>query len=90
MTTLTKNEVLLEGLPLEAPELSHENHGTRFYRILLQVPRLSGTPDVLPVLLPEPLLGSVSPDVPLRVRGQLRSYNNRSGVGNRLVLTVYA
>ena len=81
MTTQTRNEVLLEGIALEAPALSHENHGTRFYRFPLQVPRLSGTPDTLPVLVPE---------APLRVRGQLRSFNNRSGVGNRLVLTVYA
>ena len=80
MTTQTRNEVLLEGIALEAPALSHENHGTRFYRFPLQVPRLSGTPDTLPVRLEDPL----------RVRGQLRSFNNRSGVGNRLVLTVYA
>ena len=53
MTTQTRNEVLLEGTALEAPVLSHENHGTRFYRFPLEVPRLSGTPDTLPVLLPE-------------------------------------
>lgn len=41
MTTQTRNEVLLEGIALEAPALSHENHGTRFYRFPLQVPRLS-------------------------------------------------
>ena len=90
MTTQTRNEVLLEGMALEAPALSHENHGTRFYRFPLQVPRLSGTPDTLPVLLPEPLLDTVQTEAPLRVQGQLRSFNNRSGVGNRLVLTVYA
>ena len=90
MTTQTRNEVLLEGIALEAPALSHENHGTRFYRFPLEVPRLSGTPDTLPVLLPEPLLDSVQTEAPLRVQGQLRSFNNRSGVGNRLVLTVYA
>ena len=90
MTTQTRNEVLLEGTALEAPVLSHENHGTRFYRFPLEVPRLSGTPDTLPVLLPEPLLDSVQTEAPLRVQGQLRSFNNRSGVGNRLVLTVYA
>ena len=56
MTTQTRNEVLLEGIALEAPALSHENHGTRFYRFPLQVPRLSGTPDTLPVLVPEALL----------------------------------
>ena len=74
MTTLTKNEVLLEGLPLDVPEWSHENHGTHFYRFLLQVPRLSGTPDILPVLLPESLCSHVCPDAPLRIQGQLRSY----------------
>lgn len=90
MTTQTRNEVLLEGIALEAPALSHENHGTRFYRFPLQVPRLSGTPDTLPVLVPEALLTAVRLEDPLRVRGQLRSFNNRSGVGSRLVLTVYA
>ena len=90
MTTQPKNEVLREGLPLAAPEWSHENHNTRFYRFFLQVPRLSGTPDVLPVLLPEAQTALVVPGAPLRLRGQLRSFNNRSGVGNKLVLTVYA
>lgn len=89
MTILTRNEVLLEGSPLAAPEWSHENHGTRFYRLFLQVPRLSGTPDILPVLLRSDLLPQTDGG-PLRVRGQLRSFNNRSGVGNKLVLAVYA
>ena len=90
MTTLTKNDVLLEGTPLAVPEWSHENHGTQFYRLLLEVPRLSGTPDTLPLLLPKALAARVRVGEPLRVRGQLRSFNNRSGVGNKLVLTVYA
>lgn len=87
---MSQNEVLLEGRPLASPAPSHENHGVAFYRALLQVPRLSGTPDVLPILLPETLADRVRPGEPLRVRGQLRSFNNRTGVGNRLVLTVYA
>ena len=90
MTTLTKNDVLLEGTPLAVPEWSHENHGTQFYRLLLEVPRLSGTPDILPVLLRADLLDRAGSQGPLRIRGQLRSFNNRSGVGNKLVLTVYA
>ena len=86
----SQNDVLLEGTPLEAPAWSHANHGTNFLRFLLQVPRLSGTPDTLPVLVPEAQLPQAVPGAPLRVRGQLRSFNNRSGVGSRLVLTVYA
>ena len=49
MTIKTRNEVLLEGTAPEAPVFSHENHGVRFFRLSLRVPRLSGTPDILPV-----------------------------------------
>ena len=90
MTTPIQNEVLLEGQPLHIPTLSHENHGIRFYRFSLEIPRLSGQADVLPVLVPEELAAKISPGNAIRIRGQLRSFNNRSGVGNRLVLTVYA
>lgn len=90
MTTVSRNEVLLEGLVLGVPEWSHENYGTQFYRFYLEIPRLSGTPDILPVLLTETLAAQVVPGTALYVRGQLRSFNNRSGTGNKLVLTVYA
>ena len=90
MMTHSQNDVLLEGYPASSPEWSHENHGTQFYRFLLEVPRLSGTPDILPVLLRADLLDRAGSQGPLRIRGQLRSFNNRSGVGNKLVLTVYA
>ena len=90
MTNETRNEVLLEGTILETPVLSHENHGARFYRFPLQVPRLSGQVDLLPVLLAEPMLPQVDAGETVRIQGQLRSFNNRSGIGSRLVLTVYA
>lgn len=85
----SQNEVLLEGQPLEAPVWSHENHGADFCRFYLQVPRLSGTPDTLPILIPQSQADLVRPGEALRLRGQLRSFNNRSGVGSRLVLTVH-
>ena len=90
MTTARNNDVLLEGQVSGAPEWSHENHGTRFYRFFMEIPRLSGQADLLPVLVPEALLSQVEGGHALRVRGQLRSFNNRTGVGNRLVLSVYA
>lgn len=90
MTILTRNEVLLEGTVSSVPALSHENHGTKFFRFFLEIPRLSGQSDLLPVLIPEDLLPSVADGKALRVQGQLRSFNNRTGIGNRLVLTVYA
>ena len=43
-----------------------------------------------PCLLYTSQLPLLKEGVPLRVEGQLRSFNNRSGPGRRLVLTVYA
>ena len=65
MTMHTYNEVILEGSPLGEPERSHENHGQLFFRQLQEVPRLSGTSDVLPLLLRQehlPLLEGGGPD----------------------------
>lgn len=78
MTMRTHNEVILEGTPVGAPERSHENHGLVFFRQLLEVPRLSGTPDVLPLLLRQEQLPLLETGGPLRVEGQLRSFNNRA------------
>ena len=89
MTMRTHNEVILEGMPVGTPERSHENHGLVFYRQLLEVPRLSGTPDVLPLLLQQEQLPLLESGAPLRAEGQLRSFNNRGGSGRRLVLTVF-
>jgi primosomal replication protein N len=86
----SRNEAELEGRVLSAPAFSHENHGTRFYRFSLAVPRLSGQTDTLPVLAAEGLRSLAVPGADLRIAGQLRSFNNRSGLGSRLVLTVYA
>ena len=86
---IARNELTLEGTPITAPEWSHDHHTTPFYRFYLDVPRLSGEADTLPVLLPGEKLGLVEVGRPVAIRGQLRSFNNRTGVGNRLVLTVY-
>ena len=50
MTTAKTNDVLLEGTVSGQPEFSHENHGARFYRFFLEIPRLSGQADYLPVI----------------------------------------
>ena len=86
------NQVLLRGVLLKAPEFSHENHGKRFDRLTLSVQRLSGTYDHLEILADQALTqGICLLDGPmLEVRGEIRSFNNHSGQGRRLVITVYA
>lgn len=86
------NRAELCGTVAEPPRYSHESRGIRFYTFPLETRRLSGTADRLNIVLRESML---SPEPPrtgesLRVTGELRSFNNKSGVGNRLVLTVFA
>ena len=52
----TENQIILRGTLHELPQFSHENHGRRFFRFFLEVPRLSGTVDTLPVIAEEGIL----------------------------------
>lgn len=89
---LNYNRVELRGVAEDAPVLSHVNHGCAFYRFTLSVLRLSGQADKLPVIVPRPLLllTPVSPGDGVHITGQLRSFNNKSGQGSRLVISVFA
>lgn len=88
----TANQILLRGTLVELPQFSHENHEKRFYRFLLEVERLSGAVDLLPILVPEHVLGAmdVCGGTMLSVQGQIRSFNSRAETGRRLVISVYA
>ncbi len=86
------NQIRLCGTLETAPAFSHENHGRRFYRFLLAVQRLSGAVDLLPVLADWELLDAADAAWGERilVRGQIRSYNQPSPAGRRLIISVYA
>ncbi len=86
------NAIELRGSLVELPHFSHENHERRFYRFLLEVERLSGAVDVLPVIVSETVLGEMdlSGGSMVEVAGQIRSFNNRTSTGRRLVISVYA
>ena len=88
----TTNSITLRGSLLELPEFSHENHGKRFFRFLLEVPRLSGAVDTLPVIAEESLLGQIDPSGGeyLTVKGQVRSHNSRTETARRLLIFVFA
>lgn len=88
----TANRVLLRGSLMGLPEFSHENHARRFYRFFLSVERLSGTEDILPVVVAEDVLDAMDlfQGERIEVSGQLRSFNSRAAVGRKLILSVYA
>ena len=88
----TFNQINLRGQLKQLPEFSHENHGRQFYRFLLEVPRLSGAVDTLPIIADESLLKALDPsggDM-LTVKGQIRSHNIRSEGKRRLLIFVFA
>lgn len=86
------NEIMLRGTLMNLPQFSHENHGKRFFRFTLEVPRLSGTVDLLPIVAEEGLLNEMglSDGEMLTVTGQIRSYNQRSEGVRHLLIFVFA
>ena len=85
-----QNYVELWGIAAQDCVFSHENHGQRFYKFPLRVERLSGQCDTPIIVVNELMASLISEGEPIRVTGQLRSFNNKSGLGSRLVITVFA
>lgn len=77
---------------MELPKFSHENHGRRFFRFYLEVPRLSGATDTLPIIAEESLLRDIDPcgGEMITVTGQIRSHNCRTETTRRLMVFVFA
>ena len=88
----TTNTITVRGTLLQLPQLSHENHGRRFFRFTLEIPRLSGTVDLLPVVAPEPLVQQLDPCAGsmLTVTGQIRSHNHHSEGTRHLMIFIFA
>ena len=88
----TTNMITLRGTLLSLPQLSHANHGKEFYRFTLEVPRLSGAVDLLPVVADASLIMGIDPTAGdmIKVCGQIRSHNQRSEDGRHLLIFVFA
>ena len=85
------NKITMAGTVLDEPEFSHEVYGEGFFVFSLAVPRLSETMDIIPVTISEKFFAGVNVEkgTKLLIGGQFRSYNNYSGEGNKLILTVF-
>ena len=88
----TNNTITLRGTLLQLPVFSHENHGRKFFRFMLEVPRLSGALDTLPIIAEEQILGQLDPcgGEMVTVVGQIRSHNLRMDGIRRLQVFVFA
>lgn len=88
----TENQITLRGSLHEIPHFSHENHGRRFFRLVLEVPRLSGIVDLLPVIVEDRILDGMDLNggSMLTVTGQIRSHNIRTDGKRHLLIFVFA
>ena len=71
---------------------SHEIFGEGFYMVDVNVPRLSDSSDIIPLMVSERLIdvGEDYKGLNIMVQGQFRSYNRHEERKNRLVLSVFA
>ena len=88
----TNNFAVLKGRVNSLPKLSHTLMEENFYLFSLIVERLSGSCDIINITVSEKLLKIFNINIgdPIEVSGQFRSYNNYSGVGSKLILTLFA
>lgn len=86
------NQITLRGTMLSLPAFSHENHGKKFFRFTLEVPRLSGTADLLPIVAEQSIVDAIDPcgGQMLTVTGQVRSHNVRNNGVRHLLIFVFA
>ena len=85
------NKVYLTGKIASGFTYSHRVMGENFYTIKLAAKRISGTEDILPLLVSERLM-DIRKDYAgcvMEVFGQFRSYNFHEETGNRLILSVF-
>ena len=87
-----ENQVRLRGSLLALPQFSHENHGKKFFRFTLEVARLSGAVDLLPVVAEERILNELDPSGGnmLTVTGMMRTHNIRENGVRHLLVFVFA
>ena len=93
METLGRNNyALLRGTLAGPPVFSHESRQERFFRFPLRTQRLSGAHDTLNVLARERLLAETDLTAAprLEVSGEVRTFNNTSGSGAKLVISLFA
>ena len=89
--TEKNNRVYVMGEIVSDATFSHEIYGEGFYEFFVQIKRLSGQADILPVTISERLIqdGMLGKGKQLCALGQFRSYNKLENGKSRLMLTVF-
>lgn len=89
---MENNQVMISGEVVSDYTFSHEVFGEGFYIVEVAVRRLSGAADIIPLMVSDRMLDITESckGKYISVNGQYRSYNQKSAVKNKLVLTIFA
>ena len=85
------NYIMLVGKVTSEKKFSHEIYGESFFNFNLEIPRLSGISDIIPITISERLIANfdLSLGKQVVIEGQFRSYNTYEDSKSRLILTVF-
>lgn len=89
---LETNKVTVIGEIMSGFIYNHELYGEGFYMMEIRIERLSGTYDIIPIMVSERLV-DVARDYRgqyVEIQGQFRSYNRKEERTNKLILSVFA
>lgn len=89
---MNNNKLSLTGTIAEPVRFTHEVLGESFFETTLQVKRLSGQSDMIPLTVSDRLMAGcpLCEGDEITVEGQFRSHNKIEGDKSRLVLTAFA
>ncbi|WP_312815063.1 single-stranded DNA-binding protein [Sedimentibacter sp.] len=88
---MQSNYIRIVGKINSKLDFSHEVFGEKFYEFIMEVPRLSDTRDLLPVIISERLINDIDMSIgkDIVIDGQFRSYNRYEDTSNKLLLRVF-
>ncbi len=91
-TVITNNTVKIGGVINSEFVFSHEVYEEKFYKVFVEVDRLSELKDNLPVIVSERLININELNIGtfVEIEGQFRSYNDLSKERSKLILSVFA
>lgn len=86
------NSAELSGIITIPPVFSHKSFGEVFYKLYMGIQRKSDYMDIVQVIISERLVWDVNLKVkdPIRVLGQIRTYNEEEEGRNKLTVVVFA
>lgn len=92
MAPLESNTVTLLGFMIDDFTFSHTSNNENFFTFILEVERISGTKDYVPVIISEKMIDRKQSYIgkPLCVVGQFRSHNKKADDSTHLLLHVFA